>query len=221
MNSDSNAALRDYETSLEANILDCQRMLRLGLEAGLKQLQETQNEARIFTKSAELDLRKIAGEAEADIAAVQKQLGKLNYLLAEDAHFINSPEEFAPWRDRITKALHEAYDSVKQLDLQEDTEWHTNRSVLIEAWSKLHQQLEIIHARLALDSQIASERSVLIERQLQGSLKDFQEDLRAGREQPGKVADRFRQVLNELCPEMTYWLKALLMYYEDQPPPKK
>tara|TARA_R110002096_G_scaffold199271_19_gene383150 strand:- start:100 stop:813 length:714 start_codon:yes stop_codon:yes gene_type:complete len=216
-------ALLDLERKIESDVIECRRLLDLGLDEAVDELRRTCSEAGLSSSNTAERLKQMADQSCQHLKTVQKSLGMLNLAMNQfvltDGLTLENINTFDKWRDRVLSELHTAQEAIQEIQLDGDMGWKLE---LMDVWRRFRHQLEVIRVHMALDEQHAEAELQAERERLMKRVTELEDDIE-------KNPHEVRRLLHELgseakkdpnAPTLGGWVKALLMW-QDQPVPEE
>ena len=160
------APINDYIRQLEKDLIDAKHLLHSGLETSLAHLRgAADNVKATLCSEAKAKLTTLEVLAEDAIDKIEKRVGELNYLAAEED--FEGPENFDQLAAPLAKSLHEARLEVAKLDEKGQGELAGLPGDISSAWRDLHLSLEVVSLQLKLldfenEERVAEARARLV-----------------------------------------------------------
>ena len=145
------STITEYANDLERDLLQAHELLEGGLKHAVKALKQSAKNAGKKAESSEIaKLKVLASISDEAITEIETRAGVINYLEAEEP--IASLDEFDRVTESLCKSLTEARSKLSQVErIGDDLHKHSS-SELVNAWNKLHIQIEMVRLHLALDA---------------------------------------------------------------------
>jgi hypothetical protein len=145
------STITEYANDLERDLLQAHELLEGGLKRAINSLkQSAKNVGKKADASEVAKLKALVSISDDAITEVETRAGIINYLEAEEP--IASLDEFDRLTAPLSKALTEARSKFIQVERIGDELHKHSRTELVDAWQKLHIQLEMVRLHLALDA---------------------------------------------------------------------
>lgn len=217
MNTPTTDFLLRLEDELEADVLECLRILELGLEDAVRELHKSRDVAGAALAEAKRHLSGTAATSQRHLEAIQQSLGSLSTALHDfiltDPLEIEDLEAFDTWRDRLLAAFEDARKELNRIQSHENPEW---RAPLERAWRRLAQTLELVKLRLGLDRDRAEQELEAERARLRQRLGDLQQEIRRDPQSARQTFEKMAGTRQD-DPEVSRlegWFKALLMWID-------
>jgi len=183
---------RNFIDHLEHDLLEAKHLLQSGLETALERVRgAAEGATAAMTDQAIAKLRALEDLSEKSIDAIEKHLGKLNYLAAEGD--IKSGDDFDQLAQPLSEALHDARGTLTKLDEIGRRELGSGAGAIGEAWRKLHLALDSARLELALAEKESAEEADSVRQNLN---ERFEEALKVAK---GEETITLREKLRDIA----------------------
>ncbi|MDB4466314.1 hypothetical protein N9077_01255 [bacterium] len=140
---------RNYIDHVERDLLEAKHHLQSGLETALERVGSMAKTAKTaMTTDAIAKLRAIEDISEKSIDAIEKHLGRLNFVASQGD--IKSYDDFDELAQPLAEALHDARATLATVDEIGTRELGSAAGTIGEAWRTLHFALDSARLELAL-----------------------------------------------------------------------
>lgn len=207
---ENNQNLEALERDLEADLLDTVELLKLGRDEAIEELKSHRKSLGALTGQAIKDIKSRSSEVDDNLKEVQRRLGELNLMLAEES--LDDVATLEKYRERIVKAIQTARESIIRLDAEGRAKWSGRGEELEVAWHQFHRRLDLVDLHLSREEARASEEFAAERERLSQRIEELRKkpsltkkDLEAAVEDaPGTMASALKiwfMVPEESCPE--------------------
>lgn len=201
----TNDHLTELERDLESDLIAARHELE---EAGREALGQVDSHRAELGKSADIaiaEVHALVSRAEADLVQVQRRLGEMNYILAEEK--IDDLATFDRHRDRVLEALRAAHNDLDRLE-RERRGWSERDDSLSVAWKRLAERFDSVRGHLAGEVQLAEQGFAAERAHLEREIESVDADAKRGH---ADILTRLRAEFEQALPG----IRAIFMYRGD------
>lgn len=203
--------MQETQSSLEQQILEATRQVELGREEACEELNSSRIVLREAAEECGQQIETLAEDASEDLLRLQRRLGELNYLLAEESDF-DSLQNFESLQIRIEEAAKTALNDLHAVTRQ-GRSWKTSEARIKHAWNQFSSRMRLVEAHLRNAIESASEEFSDERRRVAADLRTLGSDT----SDPGAV----QRGLDELAGAYTWFkgaLKAVFVHPDEAAP---